>query len=358
MYHSENNFEILTYVINLDKDVKRLKEMESKLSPNKFTRVPGIYGNTDDMKKYENIFPSSHFLTPKTVLATGLSHKKAIETYLKDIEKSGGVAEGHDAEFLLYSEERPNPTVRAGAAYPKVRSKRGFTGGARRNIDNHSDASMYNIPTLSLRSLSEFSNTENTCINSKDNIIGLILEDDATPIRPEYMKEIETAVKNAPPDWEIIKLDYLPKFSFNTYNKIPTTLFTAYLINRKGALKYKNSVVCYHADIEVWFKDIIVYNNPTIVFEQIWNKQNGSNNQTVNWYNPLSNMSYITNYKVIRVFTNEYTIADLILFILVFISTLRLYTLYIHQYSYVMAFGHSSGFFNISTSSLRSLSAI
>jgi len=71
-----------------------------------------------------------------------------------DIEKSGGVAEGHDVGFLLYSGERlqgvrrnieksgnrPNPTFRVGTAYPKVRSKRGFTGGfapnggARRNI--------------------------------------------------------------------------------------------------------------------------------------------------------------------------------------------------------------------------------
>jgi len=55
------------------------------------------------------------------------------------IEKSGGVAEGHDVGFLLYSGERPQgvrrnieksgkrpyPTFRVGVAYPKVRSKRG-----------------------------------------------------------------------------------------------------------------------------------------------------------------------------------------------------------------------------------------
>jgi hypothetical protein len=72
--------------------------------------------------------------------------------------------------------------------------------------------------------------------------------------------------------------------------------------------------------MEVWFKDIVVYNNPTIVFKQIWDNQNGSNNQTLKWYNPLSTMCYITNYKVIRVFTGEYTIADLMLLILVFLS--------------------------------------
>jgi len=51
------------------------------------------------------------------------------------------VAEGHDVGFLLYCGERPNPTFRVGTAYLKVRSKRGFTGGfapnggASRNIE-------------------------------------------------------------------------------------------------------------------------------------------------------------------------------------------------------------------------------
>ena len=234
---------ILIYVINLDKDADRLKEMEQKLLPNTFTRIPAIYGNTDNMKNYENILPTSHYFTPKSVLATGLSHKKAIETYLQDLEKN----------------------------------------------HNH------------------------------DHTIGLILEDDAIPLNTNYMKEIETIIKNAPKDWEIIKLDYLPKFTFNTYNKIPTILFTAYLINQKGAMKYKNSFVSYHVDMEVWFKNIVVYNNPTTVFKQIWNNQNGSNNQIVKWYNPFTKISYIANYKVIRIGTNEYTIADLILFIIIFL---------------------------------------
>jgi len=54
------------------------------------------------------------------------------------IEKSGGVAEGHDVGFLSYSGERPNPTFRVGAAYPKVTSKRGFAPneGAPKNIKN------------------------------------------------------------------------------------------------------------------------------------------------------------------------------------------------------------------------------
>lgn len=269
----KSSINVLIYVINLDKDVKRLKEMELKLSPNTFTRVPAIYGNTDDMKKYDNIFPSSHFLTPRSVLATGLSHKKAIETYLKDVDK-----------------------------YCNTNSNTNTNAETKTDADTNANTNMIKR------------------VFTTNDIIGLILEDDAIPVRPEYMKEIETAVKNAPKDWEIIKLDYLPKLSFHTYNKIPTTLFTAYLINQKGALKYKDSMVCYHVDMEVWFKDIVVYNNPTIIFKQIWNNQNGSNNQTVKWYNPLSTMCYITNYKVIRVFTGEYTIADLMLLILVLLS--------------------------------------
>jgi len=45
------------------------------------------------------------------------------------IKTSIGVVEDHDGGFLLYTGERPNPTFRVGYAYPKVRSKVGFTGG-------------------------------------------------------------------------------------------------------------------------------------------------------------------------------------------------------------------------------------
>jgi len=56
------------------------------------------------------------------------------------IEKSEGGVKDHDEGFLSYSGERLNPTSRVDYACPKVRSKKGFTGGfvpnegARRNI--------------------------------------------------------------------------------------------------------------------------------------------------------------------------------------------------------------------------------
>jgi len=60
----------------------------------------------------------------------------------RNIENPGGVTEDHDTGFHLYSGERPNSTFRVGVDYPKVRSKRGGTGGeapnegARKNIKN------------------------------------------------------------------------------------------------------------------------------------------------------------------------------------------------------------------------------
>lgn len=224
------------YVINLDKDTQRLEEMNRKLFPNNFTRISAIYGNITNFENETDVIKSSRYLTPKTVIATGLSHKKAVKTYLSE------------------TEEDPDD-------------------------------------------------------------FALILEDDAIPISDNYMDDVQASIRNAPPDWEIIKLDYLPNISLGVYNKIPTTLLTAYIINREGAKKYVNSPVCYHADLDIWFKNIIIYNNPSIIFEQSWKRDNQSNNQINKWYNPFSRMSYLTNYKAIRVLDNEYTIADMLLLI-------------------------------------------
>ena len=234
------NNKINIYVINLDKDEERLTKIKKALSPNTFTRVPAIYGNQDDLTIFDNVIITSRVLTPKSVLATGLSHKKAIEMYLVDAKN-----------------------------------------------DTDTDT------------------------------IGLILEDDATPITDDYMKKVNIAIQNAPTDWEIIKLDYLPTTPMGMYSKIPTTLLTAYLINRKGAEKYVKTPIYYHVDLDVWFKNIVIYNNPYRIFQQEWNNNNGSNNQLYNTYNPFSKNFYILNYKALRFLENEYTIADLLLFLIV-----------------------------------------
>jgi len=247
------NNKINIYVINLEKDTNRLNEIKDKLSPYTFTRIPAIYGNQDDLSIFKDVIITSRVLTPKSVLATGLSHKKAVETYLADIDS--------------------------------------------------------------------------------DSTIGLILEDDATPIHKNYMENVKDAIQNAPSDWEIIKLDYLPNTSLGYYNKIPTTLFTAYLINRKGAEKYVKTPIYYHVDLDVWFKNIVIYNNPSREFEQKWDNNNGSNNQIYNIYNPFSRKFYILNYKALRLFENEYTIADLMLFLFVFIFVLICFYFYKNHYS-------------------------
>jgi len=100
-----------------------------------------------------------------TLNKTKKSHKKiCIIDKPSTIEKSGGVTEGHDVGFLLYCGERPkgarsdieksggfllysgeclNPTFRVGAAYPTLRSKRGFTGGSAPNGGAHRNIKKY-----------------------------------------------------------------------------------------------------------------------------------------------------------------------------------------------------------------------
>jgi len=55
----------------------------------------------------------------------------------RNIEKSGGVVKDHEVEIMLSSEERPNPTFLVGYTDPKVRSKRGVTGGEAPNGEVH-----------------------------------------------------------------------------------------------------------------------------------------------------------------------------------------------------------------------------
>ena len=80
-----NNFDI--YVINLDKDVDRLKEIEQKLYPNKFIRVPGVYGKEMNFENNEDIFFTSRYLVPKSALGCSLSHRKAVRTFLNNSTK-------------------------------------------------------------------------------------------------------------------------------------------------------------------------------------------------------------------------------------------------------------------------------
>lgn len=90
-----NNFDF--YVINLDKDIDRLKELEQNLYPNKFIRVPGIYGKEMNFDDNTDIFFSSRYLVPKSVLGSCLSHRKAITTFLNTSTKDYAVILEDDA---------------------------------------------------------------------------------------------------------------------------------------------------------------------------------------------------------------------------------------------------------------------
>jgi GR25 family glycosyltransferase involved in LPS biosynthesis len=221
------------FVINLDKDRDRLNKITRNLSPHFFTRIPGVYGNDLNVDEYDEIVYTSKYLVPKSTIGCAMSHRKALQTFLRTSNKP----------------------------------------------------------------------------------YALILEDDAEPIHKNYMSEVVASIQNAPPDWEIIKLDYQPNYNVNTYNKLFSIIATAYIINKSGAEKFLRQDVVYHIDFDMNFYDLTMYNNPTIVFKQVWDENNHSNNRTYSLYNPFSFLHEAYNFKMLRILNNEYTYADILLFI-------------------------------------------
>lgn len=75
-----------------------------------------------------------------------------------------------------------------------------------------------------------------TFLESSTKDYGLILEDDAEPCFDNYMEKVNESIQNAPEDWDVIKLDYLPKYDLfhqTRYTKFPSLLNTAYIVNKK-----------------------------------------------------------------------------------------------------------------------------
>jgi GR25 family glycosyltransferase involved in LPS biosynthesis len=230
----ENTFDI--YVINLDKDVDRLKKINNYLE--NYVRIPGIYGANEDFIKNNDIFYLSRYLCPKSVLGCFMSHRLALKTFLENSNKE----------------------------------------------------------------------------------YGLILEDDAEPCFENYMEKINESIQNAPSNWDIIKLDYLPKYNLihqHSYTKYPSLITTAYIINKKTAEKIMKEKMIYHIDIQLIFMGLNIYNNPEIIFQQIWDEDNNSNNRIKSFYNIFGYEGW--NFKAIRLFDKEYTFGDLILIWFLFI---------------------------------------
>ena len=229
------NFDI--YVINLDKDIERLKKIKKHLNQTNFKRIPGVYGEHEIFVNNPDIFYTSKYFVPKSALGCALSHRLAMKTFLEESNK---------------------PFV-------------------------------------------------------------VILEDDAEPTTHLYIDKIEESIRNAPPDWDIIKLDYAPNINSGSYNKIPTLLTTAYIINKKGAEKLLNHKMYYHFDIEKWFFGLTIYNNPEIIFKQVWDENNNSNNRLSKTYNPFCYVDESLNFKAMRLGSYEFTYAEIALFLLLFI---------------------------------------
>lgn len=230
------NFDI--YVINLDKDTERLSKFTKMIYPNQFTRIPAIYGKNIDIMNNPYIFWLSKYLTPYSVIGSGLSHKLTINTFLNNSKKD----------------------------------------------------------------------------------IALIFEDDAEPITSNYITEIQHAIKNAPVDWDIIKLDYFPTIT----NK--SLLMTAYLINKKGANKCKNIKTIYYVDFDFNFYNVNIYKSSKIIFQQVWDNSNNSSNMIMIQSNPLNYIFIYPGFKfkLLRLGNIELSFND-ILFIIIIIVIIRIY---------------------------------
>jgi GR25 family glycosyltransferase involved in LPS biosynthesis len=170
----------------------------------------------------------------------------------------------------------------------------------------------------------------------------LILEDDATPVHDNYMEEVETAIRNAPKDWDMIKLDYFPWTKFDDYNLYSSSMLTAYIVHKKSVIKINSHKVHYYLDIEYNFYNFKAYNNPSKVFVQIWDENNHSNAQIKNTYNPFSFLSSYLNFKAVRIYNMEITFADIFLFLVLIVVIRGLWYLWVgDRFGIYMALGLS-----------------
>lgn len=154
----------------------------------------------------------------------------------------------------------------------------------------------------------------------------LVLEDDATPVNSNFMEEVVASIANAPSDWEIIKLDYLPNFNMNTYNRLPSVVMTAYILNKDSARKLLDHTVYYHLDLDLLFSNMVIYNNPKIVFQQQWGRTVKSNNQ-INEpsINPFTYIHPFLNFKALRLFDYNILYSDLILLLVIVVLIIYYY---------------------------------
>jgi GR25 family glycosyltransferase involved in LPS biosynthesis len=96
----DKNIPFDIYVINLDKDTERLEKIQARLSPNEFTRIPGIYGNGYDYSNDDSVYFTCKHMCPKSVIGCAKSHHLALKTFLETSNKEYVLILEDDAEPL------------------------------------------------------------------------------------------------------------------------------------------------------------------------------------------------------------------------------------------------------------------
>jgi len=98
-----------------------------------------------------------------------------------------------------------------------------------------------------------------TQFSKSDSTIAIILEDDISlDLKPYWQTSLQQCIRNAPADWELLQLSYLPKCPTEVYTptrKLSGTL--SYAVNKKGAIRFLKQ---FHLDNLPHVADYLLYN--------------------------------------------------------------------------------------------------
>lgn len=168
-----------------------------------------------------------------------------------------------------------------------------------------------------------------TFLETSDKEYVLILEDDAEPVYPDYINRINDVLNNAPENWDIIKLDWISNIPYlNSKFSLFSWLATALIIKKNAAEQILNQKIVWHYDFDLNFYGLNIYTSPEIIFRQIWDKDNNSNNRKVSIYPSGYEFLESMNFKIMRIGENEYSWNDLIYFLLFLILIIILHRAY------------------------------
>lgn len=173
----------------------------------------------------------------------------------------------------------------------------------------------------------------NSFLENSKKEYALILEDDAVPNdEKNYIHQIENILKEAPLDWDIIKLDWLVDYVYQfikpanqKFNQIKTLLLTAYLVNKQSVTKILKHEVFYHYDVDIHLMNLKVYNYHIKIFKQNKEKTISNNHREIK--NPilqkiLTSNIFNLNYNVVRMGDINFTISDFVFFIFVLLCVI------------------------------------